>query len=136
MMLVVAYDVSTESEDGKKQLRRVAKVCEDVGQRVQNLVFECLVDAAQWTKLRARLMAEAQLEEDSLRFYFLGDNWRHRARRHARLFLVMPALVVDVTKCAEPKVSRQKCERIALRAGVSLPPPSNLSIQIRSPSNI
>ncbi len=78
MLVVVAYDVSTESNAGRKRLRRVAKVCEDVGQRVQNSVFECLVDAAQWTKLRARLVGEAELSEDSLRFYFLGDNWRHR----------------------------------------------------------
>ncbi len=78
MLVVVAYDVSTETNAGRKRLRRVAKVCEDVGQRVQNSVFECLVDAAQWTKLRARLVQEAELSEDSLRFYFLGDNWRHR----------------------------------------------------------
>ena len=78
MLVVVAYDVSTESEAGKKRLRRVAKVCENVGQRVQNSVFECLVDAAQWTKVRAHLVREAELAEDSLRFYFLGDNWRHR----------------------------------------------------------
>jgi CRISPR-associated protein Cas2 len=78
MLVVVAYDVSTESEAGKRRLRRVAKVCEDVGQRVQNSVFECLVDAAQWTKLKARLLEEAEIAEDSLRFYFLGDNWRHR----------------------------------------------------------
>src|SRR5580692_11492788 len=75
MLVVVAYDVSTETDAGRKRLRRVAKVCEDVGQRVQNSVFECLVEAAQWTKLRARLVDEAKLEEDSLRFYFLGDNW-------------------------------------------------------------
>jgi CRISPR-associated protein Cas2 len=78
MLVVVAYDVSTESEAGRKRLRKVARVCEDVGQRVQNSVFECLVDAAQWTKLRARLIDEAELEEDSLRFYFLGDNWQRR----------------------------------------------------------
>ena len=78
MLVVVAYDVSTENEAGKKRLRRVAKVCEGVGQRVQTSVFECLVDAAQWTKLRARLMAEAEPDEDSLRFYFLGDNWHRR----------------------------------------------------------
>jgi CRISPR-associated protein Cas2 len=76
--VVVAYDVSTESEEGKKRLRRVAKICENVGQRVQNSVFECWVDAAQWTQLRARLVKEAEIEEDSLRFYFLGDNWRHK----------------------------------------------------------
>jgi CRISPR-associated protein Cas2 len=78
MLVVVAYDVSTESEEGKKRLRRVAKICQDVGQRVQNSVFECLVDAAQWTRLRARLVNEAEIEEDSLRFYFLGDNWRRK----------------------------------------------------------
>jgi CRISPR-associated protein Cas2 len=78
MLVVVAYDVSTESDAGRKRLRRVAKVCEDVGQRVQNSVFECWVDAAQWTKVRAKLIEEAELEEDSLRFYFLGDNWQHR----------------------------------------------------------
>jgi len=78
MLVVVAYDVSTESNAGRKRLRRVAKVCEGVGQRVQNSVFECLVDAAQWTKLRARLVDEAELAEDSLRFYFLGDNWQRR----------------------------------------------------------
>ena len=78
MLVVVAYDVSTESDAGRKRLRKVAKVCEGVGQRVQNSVFECLVDAAQWTKLRARLIHEAELEEDSLRFYFLGDNWQRR----------------------------------------------------------
>ena len=78
MMVVVAYDVSTENEAGKKRLRRVARICEDSGQRVQNSVFECLVDAAQWTKLRAQLVKQAEMAEDSLRFYFLGDNWRHK----------------------------------------------------------
>ena len=59
MMVVVAYDVSTETEEGRKRLRRVAKVCENRGQRVQNSVFECLVDASQWVRLRADLVAEA-----------------------------------------------------------------------------
>lgn len=78
MMVVVAYDVSTETEEGRKRLRRVAKVCENRGQRVQNSVFECLVDASQWVRLRADLMAEASPQSDSLRFYFLGDNWQRR----------------------------------------------------------
>ena len=78
MLVVVAYDVSTESEAGTKRLRRVARVCESKGQRVQNSVFECLVDAAQWVRLRADLMAEIDAVEDSLRFYFLGDNWKRR----------------------------------------------------------
>ena len=78
MLVVVAYDVRTDSSAGRRRLRRVAKVCEDTGQRVQNSVFECLVDAAQWTKLRARLISEAELNEDSLRFYFLGNKWQER----------------------------------------------------------
>jgi len=78
MLVVVAYDVSTVSEAGTRRLRRVAKLCEDFGQRVQNSVFECLVDAAQWTGLRARLVGQIKESEDSLRFYFLGDNWQHR----------------------------------------------------------
>ncbi len=78
MMVVVAYDVNTESQAGRRRLRRVAKVCEDCGQRVQNSVFECWVDAAQWVKLRARLVHEIATELDSLRFYFLGDNWKGR----------------------------------------------------------
>jgi len=78
MLVVVAYDVSTESEQGKRRLRHVAKLCEDFGQRVQNSVFECLVDAAQWTRLRARLVGEIEESDDSLRFYFLGDNWQRR----------------------------------------------------------
>ena len=78
MLVVVTYDVSTESSAGRKRLRKVAKVCENVGQRVQNSVFECLFDASQWVRLRASLLKEAELTEDSLRFYFLGDNWRTR----------------------------------------------------------
>lgn len=78
MLVVVAYDVSTESEEGRRRLRRVAKVCEDCGQRVQNSVFECLVDTAGWVRMRADLIREIDPADDSLRFYFLGDNWRHR----------------------------------------------------------
>ena len=78
MLVVVAYDVSTGSEEGVTRLRRVAKVCENKGQRVQNSVFECLVDAAQWVRLRADLVAEIDATEDSLRFYFLGANWQRR----------------------------------------------------------
>jgi CRISPR-associated protein Cas2 len=78
MLVVVAYDVSTESEAGKRRLRRVARVCENYGQRVQNSVFECWVDAARWVKLRAHLVAEVETHLDSLRFYFLGDSWKGR----------------------------------------------------------
>ena len=78
MLVVVAYDVNTASEKGRKRLRRVARVCENCGQRVQNSVFECLVDAAQWARVRARLVEEISEEHDSLRFYFLGGNWKPR----------------------------------------------------------
>jgi len=78
MMVVVAYDVNTETTAGRRRLRRVAKVCESHGQRVQNSVFECLVDAAQWVQLKAKLVGEASGSNDSLRFYFLGNNWKPR----------------------------------------------------------
>ncbi len=78
MMVVVTYDVHTESEFGKRRLRRVARLCQNHGQRVQFSVFECLVDPAKWTTLRAALESEIDPEEDSLRFYFLGANWHNR----------------------------------------------------------
>jgi CRISPR-associated protein Cas2 len=76
-LIVVAYDVDTESAEGRRRLRRVAACCEDYGQRVQNSVFECYVDAAQWARLRRRLIEEVDFETDSLRFYFLGKNWKN-----------------------------------------------------------
>jgi CRISPR-associated protein Cas2 len=78
MMVLVTYDVNTETPVGKKRLRKVARACEDYGQRVQNSVFECLVDPAQWTVLRKKLLDIADLAKDSLRFYFLGSNWNRR----------------------------------------------------------
>ena len=77
-MVLVAYDVNTETREGQRRLRHVAKTCENYGQRVQNSVFECLVEPAQWTKLRQRLTAIVDIDKDSLRFYFLGKNWRRR----------------------------------------------------------
>ncbi len=77
MLVLVSYDVSIE-ENGQKRLRRVAKACKDYGQRVQYSVFECLVDPTQWTVLRQRLIDEIDPEKDSLRFYFLGSNWKRR----------------------------------------------------------
>ena len=78
MMVLVSYDVSTKDDAGKRRLRRVARACEDFGQRVQNSVFECLVDPAEWVVLRARLLKEADATQDSLRFYFLGAEWKRR----------------------------------------------------------
>lgn len=78
MLVLVSYDVSTRDEAGRRRLRRVARLCEDRGQRVQNSVFECLVDSAQWVAFRASLIAEADPQRDSLRFYFLGNEWKRR----------------------------------------------------------
>ena len=78
MMVLVTYDVSTIDRAGRARLRRVAKACLNFGQRVQNSVFECNVDPAQWTALRARLEEVFDLEQDSLRYYFIGSNWQHR----------------------------------------------------------
>jgi len=78
MMVLVTYDVNTETKEGKKRLRHVAKACQNVGQRVQKSVFECLVDPAQWTALKIKLLDLIDHETDSLRFYFLGSNWKRR----------------------------------------------------------
>lgn len=78
MLVLVCYDVSTMEAKGQRRLRRVSKACKDYGQRVQFSVFECEVDPSQWTVLRQRLIDEIEPEQDSLRFYFLGSNWRRR----------------------------------------------------------
>ncbi len=76
--MLVTYDVSTEDLAGRRRLRRVARACLDFGQRVQNSVFECEVDPAQWAGLRARLLGEIDPARDSLRFYRLGAEGRRR----------------------------------------------------------
>ena len=78
MLVLVSYDVCTINLTGKRRLRHVAKACESYGVRVQNSVFECNVDQAQWTALKARLLDVFEPEADSLRFYFLGNNYKHR----------------------------------------------------------
>ncbi|MCD6161039.1 MAG: CRISPR-associated endonuclease Cas2 [candidate division Zixibacteria bacterium] len=78
MLVLVTYDVNTETSEGRKRLRHVAKICENYGQRVQYSVFECLVDPAQWVALRSKLVKKVNKETDSLRFYFLGKNWKRR----------------------------------------------------------
>ncbi len=78
MMVLVTYDVNTETLEGRKRLRHVAKTCQNYGQRVQNSVFECLIDPAQWTSLKNKLIDLIDPEKDSLRFYSLGANWKRR----------------------------------------------------------
>ncbi len=78
MFVLVSYDVATSEPGGQKRLRRVAKACKNYGQRVQFSVFECIVDPAQWLVFRQRLEDEIDPATDSLRFYFLGSNWRNK----------------------------------------------------------
>lgn len=78
MFILISYDVATSDDGGQRRLRRVAKACKDFGQRVQYSVFECIVDPAQWAKLKERLISEIDVEKDSLRFYYLGSNWKNR----------------------------------------------------------
>lgn len=73
MLILVAYDVSTETPEGQRRLRRVAKVCQDYGQRVQKSVFECKVDEANFEMLQRRLFREISEQEDNLRFYRLSE---------------------------------------------------------------
>ena len=82
MMVLVTYDVKTETPAGRRRLRRIAKACQNFGQRVQFSVFECEVDPAQWTELRHRLLKEFLETEDSLRFYMLGASWKRRVEHH------------------------------------------------------
>ncbi len=77
-MVLITYDVNTETESGRKRLRKVAKTCENYGQRVQHSVFECLVDPVQLALLRKKLEEIIDPEKDSLRYYFLGSNWKRR----------------------------------------------------------
>lgn len=78
MMVLVTYDVNTETPEGRRRLRLVAKTCVDYGQRVQNSVFECLVDQVELAEMRGKLETIIDPSKDSLRYYFLGNNWRRR----------------------------------------------------------
>ena len=73
MLIIVTYDVTTTTKAGRKRLRRVAKVCESMGQRVQMSVFECEVDQMKYEELERRLLAEIDEEQDNLRFYRLTE---------------------------------------------------------------
>ena len=76
MMVLITYDVCTEDKLGKRRLRRIAKECMNYGQRVQNSVFECDVDAAQCKMLQHKLINIMDQDQDSLRFYYLGNNYK------------------------------------------------------------
>lgn len=78
MLILVSYDVAVTSEGGARRLRRIARACQDYGQRVQFSVFEIEIPPDQWVLLRARLVGEMDPAQDSLRFYFLGSANRRR----------------------------------------------------------
>jgi CRISPR-associated protein Cas2 len=78
MFILISYDVCTISKNGSRRLRRVAKLCESYGQRVQNSVFECILEPDKFVSLKNKLLNEINTKEDSLRFYKLGSKWQHR----------------------------------------------------------
>ncbi|WP_028596317.1 CRISPR-associated endonuclease Cas2 [Paenibacillus assamensis] len=78
MLVLITYDVSTTSHAGQRRLRKVSKMCQNYGQRVQNSVFECNVDATQFASLKILLSEMIDPKEDSLRFYQLGNNYKNK----------------------------------------------------------
>ncbi len=84
MYILVAYDVATSSPKGAKRLRHVAKICLDYGQRVQNSVFECKIDPAQYVQLKERIITAIDTKQDSIRFYHLGNNWKNRVEHFGK----------------------------------------------------
>lgn len=82
MLVLVTYDVSTVTREGQNRLKAIAGACEGFGMRVQNSVFECDVDPAQWERLKTLLLKIMSPNMDSLRFYFMGSNWQRRIEHH------------------------------------------------------
>lgn len=82
ILLLITYDVSTENAKGKTRLHKVAKICMNYGQRVQNSVFECLVDASQFLMIKNKLLEIVDLKKDSIRFYNLGNQYQNRIEHY------------------------------------------------------
>lgn len=78
MMVLITYDVNTQTAEGRKRLRKVAKECVNYGQRVQNSVFECVMDSAKFLEVKHKLEGIIDKESDSLRFYYLGNNYKNK----------------------------------------------------------
>ncbi|UUO04511.1 CRISPR-associated endonuclease Cas2 [Blastopirellula sp. J2-11] len=91
MYVLVTYDVNTENREGRRRLRQIAKTCLDYGQRVQYSVFELKVDPAQWAACKAKLTDLMNPAKDSLRFYYLGSNWKRKVEHCG----AKPSLDVD-----------------------------------------
>jgi len=90
MMVLITYDVETVTPKGRSRLRRVAKQCVNFGQRVQNSVFECVVDPAQLAVLKHRLESIIDEEKDSLRIYNLGNNWERKVENFGAKDIINP----------------------------------------------
>ena len=82
MMVLVSYDVSTTTPAGVRRLHKIAKICVDYGIRVQNSVFECQVEPQQWEVFKSKVFKVFNPEQDSLRFYFMGKNWKKRIEHY------------------------------------------------------
>lgn len=85
MLVLITYDVDTTTKAGERRLRKVAKECVNYGQRVQNSVFECLITEAQFVGLKAILASIINDTTDSIRFYFLGNNWHNKIEQIGRM---------------------------------------------------
>ena len=92
MLVLITYDVNTETPQGKKRLRQIAKQCVNYGQRVQNSVFECYVDWAQWTALKAKLETICDPDLDSLRYYNMGNNYEGKVVHYGAKQTVDPSV--------------------------------------------
>ena len=96
MMVLITYDVDTIHEDGARRLRRVSKACSNYGLRVQNSVFECVLDESKFVLLREELSCIIDKDKDSVRFYFLGNKWQRRVEQigHNDSINVESALII------------------------------------------
>ena len=82
MLVLITYDVNVTGSGGSRRLRHISKLCKDSGIRVQYSVFECEIDPAQWVNLKSALLESYDPELDSLRFYYLGSNWKRKVEHH------------------------------------------------------
>lgn len=96
MYILITYDVSTETKEGQRRLRQVARVCENVGQRVQNSVFECELSPAKFVETKAALLKIIDTEQDNLRIYYMGNNWQRKIERFGidRSFNIQGPLII------------------------------------------
>ena len=88
MMVVVSYDVSTITDGGQRRLRRVAKQCLNYGQRVQNSVFECVIDSMNLEILKNQLLQIIDLKTDSIRIYHIGKNWKNKVEHYGNKSII------------------------------------------------